>query len=306
MRRIGTIANKEDAERFRDYLLTEDVQSQVDAAGDEWAIWVYDEDKIDSSRDELQHYLDDPRAEKYVQAVVKADRIRHEKVRKAIAAQKKQIDLTKTWNRPLIRQIPVTFTLVILSVVVTLGTQFGENLQAFGGQIPIVSGMKRSGEMVSFPANYKQLPGVADGQLWRLVTPAFLHYGFLHLLMNMYMLVLLGGMTERLRGSRTLLGLFLVAAVGGNLAQLYLRGPAFGGMSGVVSGVFGYMWIKGVLEPESGLTLSPNFVFLMIAFLVLATLGIFGPIAHGAHFGGLAAGMAVAAGGTWWRRLRAA
>ncbi len=306
MRRIGTIANKEDAERFRDYLLTEQIQSQVDAAGDKWAVWVYDEEKIDSSRDRLQRYLDDPHDQKYVQAVVEADRIRHEKVRKAIAAQKKQVNLTKTWNRPLVRQFPVTFALVILSVVVTLGTDMGTNLEAFDGQIPIVSGMKQSGEMVSYPANYKQLPGVADGQVWRLVTPAFLHFGFPHLLMDMYMLVLLGSMTERIRGSRVMFGLFLVTAIVGNLAQLYFKGPAFGGMSGVVSGVFGYMWIKGSMEPESGLALSPNFVFMMIAFLLLATTGIFGPIAHGAHFGGLAAGMGVAAGGTWWRRLRAA
>jgi GlpG protein len=235
---------------------------------------------------------------------VEADRIRHEKVRQAIAARKKQVDLTRRWSRPLIRQIPATLSLVILSVVVTLGTQFGKDLSAFGGQITMVPDMRHTDGGTSFPANYKELPGIRDGQVWRLVTPAFLHFDPLHLLLDMYMFVMLGGLTERVRGSRTLIGLFFITALVGNVAQLYLTGPAFGGMSGVVSGVFGYMWIKGVMEPESGVALPPHFVFIMIAFLLFATTGVIGRIAHGAHFGGLAAGMAVAAGTTWWRRIR--
>lgn len=304
MRRIGTISQKEDAERFRDYLLTQQTQSQIEEAGDEWAVWVHDEDKVESSREELQRYLDNPRDERYQKAIVAADRIRHEKIREAAAARKKQVDLSRHWNRPLIRQIPVTFTLVVISVIVFLGTRFGENLQAFGGQIPIVRGMQRTGDYTTFPSNFRQLPGIADGEIWRLFTPAFLHFGPLHLLMNMYMLTLLGGRIERVRGSRTMLGLFLITAAVGNLAQLYVKGPFFGGMSGVDSGLFGYMWIKGQMEPESGMMLPPNFVFLILAFLLIATTGYLGPIANWAHFGGLGAGIAVAAGGTWWRRLQ--
>jgi len=304
MRRIGTISQKEDAERFRDYLLTQKTQSQVEAAGDEWAIWVHDEDKVEPSKDELQHYLDNPHDGRYQKAIVEADRIRHEKVKEAVAARKKQVNLSERWKRPLVRQIPVTFALVVISVIVFLGTQFGENLEAFGGQITIVPGMQKSGEYTRFPSDFRQLPGITDGEIWRLFTPAFLHFGPFHLLMNMYMLALLGGRIERIRGSRTMFALFLITAAVGNLAQLYFKGPAFGGMSGVNTGLFGYMWIKGQMEPESGLLLPPNFVFLMIAYLLVATFGIFGPIANWAHFGGLAAGMAVAAGGTWWRRLR--
>ncbi|MGE0375627.1 MAG: rhomboid family intramembrane serine protease [Planctomycetaceae bacterium] len=306
MRRIGTIAHKEDAERFRDYLLTLQVQSQVESAGEDWALWVYDEDQVESSREELERYRESPRDERYQQAIVAADRIRHEKARKTNAARKKQVNLTRYWNRPLIRQIPVTLTLVVLSVVVTLGTQFGANLEAFGGQITMVPGMKRSGDLTSYPTNYKELPGITDGQIWRLVTPAFLHFDVLHLLMDLYMFSMLGSVVERVRGSRTLMGLFFVTAIAGNLVQLYFSGPAFGGMSGVVLGVFGYMWIKGQMDPGSGLGLSPNFVFMMMAFLLFMTFGFESGIAHGAHMGGLASGMGVAAGTTWWRRLRSA
>lgn len=306
MRRIGTIAHQEDAERFRDYLLTQEVQSQVEAAGDDWAVWVYDEDQVESSKAELQRFLERPQDERYQEAVVAADRIRHEAARRQVAARRKQVHLTRYWSRPLIRQIPVTFSLIVLSVVVTLGTRFGGNLEAFGGQITIVPGMKRSGEYTIYPTAYRQLPGVVDGQVWRIVTPAFLHFDVLHLLLNLYLFSVLGSVVERVRGSRTLLGLFLITAAAGNLTQLYLTGPAFGGMSGVVLGVFGYMWIKGQMEPGSGLGLSPNFVFMMIAFLLFMTLGVEEGIAHGAHIGGLACGMLTAAGTTWWRRLRSA
>ncbi len=305
MRRIGTLSDKDAAETFGDYLLTQDIQSQVDQAGDEWTIWVHDEDCVEAAKQELETFRSDPQAEKYRKAVVEADRIRHEKVQAAIAVKKSQIDLTRQWNKPLIAQIPVTFTLVVLSVIVTLGTQFGTKYDAFGGQISMVPDMTREGEYTKYPANYRELPGVTKGQVWRLITPAFVHFDPLHLILDMYWLVLFGGMIERVRGRRTIILLFLLTAVVGNVTQLYLKGPAFGGMSGVDAGLFGYLWITGQMDPDSGLALPQHLVFIMLAFLVLAaTTNLMGPIANGAHFGGLFAGMAMAAVSASWKRLR--
>ncbi len=304
MRRIGTISGKDAAETFRDYLLTQEIPSQVDAVGDEWSIWVLDEDQVDASKSALEAYRVDPRAEKYRRAVVEADRIRHAKVQQSIAAKKSQIDLKQRWGRPLISQIPVTFTLVVLSVIITLGTQFGAKYDAFGGQISMVPNMTREGEYTKYPINYRELPGVTEGQIWRLVTPAFVHFDPLHLLLDMYWLVLFGGMIERVRGRRTMIVLFLLTAIVGNLSQLYWKGPAFGGMSGVDAGLFGYLWITGQMDPDAGLALPQHLVFIMLAFLMLATTGLLGPIANGAHLGGLFAGMAMSATSASWKRLK--
>ncbi|MEZ6050948.1 MAG: rhomboid family intramembrane serine protease [Planctomycetaceae bacterium] len=305
MRRIGTLTDKDAAETFGDYLLTQEIPSQVEQSGHDWAIWVHDEDQVEQAKEELESFRSDPQSDKYRKAIVEADRIRHAKVQAAIAARKSQINLTRQWNRPLIAQIPVTFTIVVLSVIITLGTQFGTKYDAFGGQITMVPNMTRKGDGVEYPINYRQLPGVREGQVWRLITPAFVHFDPLHLVLDMYWLVLFGGMIERVRGRRTIIVLFLLTAIVGNLAQLYLKGPAFGGMSGVDAGLFGYLWITGQMDPESGLALPQHLVFIMLAFLVLAaTTSMMGPIANGAHFGGLFAGMAMAAVSATWKRLR--
>jgi GlpG protein len=129
-----------------------------------------------------------------------------------------------------------------------------------------------------------------------------------HLLFNMIWLFDLGGQIERRYGSLRLLFLVVVIAVLSNLAQYYLgkltfdngrlfvpqESPAFGGMSGVVFGLFGYVWMKSRLDPESGLFLHPNNVILMLVWFVVCCTGLVGPIANAAHFVGLLVGTCLA------------
>jgi GlpG protein len=81
-------------------------------------------------------------------------------------------------------------------------------------------------------------------------------------------------------------------AVFPNLAQFYMHGPMFGGMSGVVYGLLGYIWIRGKMDPGSGLYLHPSTVWMMIIWFVLCVAGLFGAIANTVHAVGLGLGMA--------------
>jgi len=74
--------------------------------------------------------------------------------------------------------------------------------------------------------------------------------------------------------------------------MLSLGGPNFGGMSGVVYGLLGYIWIRGKLDPGSGLFLHRETVIMMIVWFFLCFTGWVGDIANGAHAGGLLIGMA--------------
>src|SRR5262249_17228367 len=118
---------------------------------------------------------------------------------------------------------------------------------------------------------WNSLSAIAKGEVWRLVTPIFLHIGLVHLLLNLLGLLYLGGLVEVKRGSRLLLILVLVLAVASNLAEYYLGrtrfeggrfllsgSPQFGGMSGVLYGLAGYAWIQGVRRPGAGLALPPG------------------------------------------------
>ena len=73
---------------------------------------------------------------------------------------------------------------------------------------------------------------------------------------------------------------------------LLTPGPVFGGMSGVVYGLLGYVWIRGKFDPGSGLYLHSYTVTMMIIWFVACLTGVLGPIANTAHAAGLVMGMA--------------
>jgi GlpG protein len=134
-----------------------------------------------------------------------------------------------------------------------------------------------------------------------LVTPIFLHFGIVHLLFNMLALSALGTMIEIRRGSLRLAAMILVLAVASNMGQfLYseriepgVPRHIFGGISGVVCGLFGYVWMKGLYEPEQRMALHPNSVSFGLLWVALCMTGIFGDIANAAHVVGLIMGVAL-------------
>jgi membrane associated rhomboid family serine protease len=136
------------------------------------------------------------------------------------------------------------------------------------------------------------LPEVRRGELWRLITPIFIHFSWMHILFNMLWLKDLGSMIEARQGSGFLTIMVLVTAIASNLAQFLAVGPDFGGMSGVVYALMGYIWIRGKLDPGSGLFLHPSTVMMMIIWFFVCWTGAVGHVANFAHAGGLLAGMA--------------
>ena len=110
----------------------------------------------------------------------------------------------------------------------------------------------------------------------------------------MLSLRMLGGEIEAKRGAIRYVGLVLLFAVVSNLGQYAVtESPLFGGMSGVVYGVFGYLWMKQLHDPASGMSLPHSFVVVMLISFVLCWTGVVGPIANWGHTFGLASGMLV-------------
>lgn len=133
--------------------------------------------------------------------------------------------------------------------------------------------------------------GVADGEVYRLLTGAFLHGGLLHIAFNMYALWLFGPQLEAAFGRSRFLGLYLMAALGGTATSYAfgsLNTPSLGA-SGAVFGLFGaYLVLSRRLRRDaSGLwvLLGINFV---LGFVVAN-------IDWRAHVGGLIAGAAASA-----------
>ncbi len=177
-----------------------------------------------------------------------------------------------------LRYFPVTSALIAICVVVAL-------LSGLGQPGPVVDALKISGP---FQGGFGS---VLSGQVWRLLTPIFLHFGPMHLLFNMFMLWDLGRLVEQLKGSRFVLGFTLAVGIGSNLTEYLLTGnPNFGGMSGVLYGFFGYVWMQGKYNPRFGITLTQHTVLIMLGWFALCWTGLLGPVANWAHTGGLVLG----------------
>lgn len=146
-----------------------------------------------------------------------------------------------------------------------------------------------------FPTS-KPFEQIKHGQVWRLVTPAFLHFGPMHLIFNMMWLWTLGCSLETYLRRVKFLLLVAIIAVVSNVAQALSGGTNFGGMSGVVYGLFGFVVVHGKLHPRGGLYLNPRTVRYMLIWLVVCFTGLVGPIANWAHLFGLFAGGAIGGG----------
>jgi GlpG protein len=135
-----------------------------------------------------------------------------------------------------------------------------------------------------------------SGQYWRLLTPAFLHFGWLHIAFNSLWLWELGSKIERTLGAVNILLLFCTIALVSNTAQFSFGGPGmFGGMSGVVYGLLGFSWAGAKIQPKWGFAPPRSIMIMMVGWLFFCMAGVvevlgFGAIANAAHLGGLIAG----------------
>ncbi len=135
-----------------------------------------------------------------------------------------------------------------------------------------------------------------QGQYWRLVTPAFLHFGWLHIVFNALWLWELGSRVERVMGHLNMVLLFLVIAAVSNSSQYLFGGPGlFGGMSGVVYGLLGFAWVAPLLQPRWPIQPARGIMLFMVGWLLVCMAGLvevlgFGAVANAAHLGGLVCG----------------
>ena len=139
-------------------------------------------------------------------------------------------------------------------------------------------------------------PAVADGQVDRLVTSAFLHFGLTHLMFNMVALYFVGPPLERWLGRTRFGALYALSGLGGSVL-VYLLSPLevpTAGASGAIYGLFGAMFVVG-----RRLSLDVRGVAWVIVLNLVFTFvfpAISGQqISWQAHIGGLVTGALVAA-----------
>jgi GlpG protein len=288
MRSIGRLPEEAQGKRFGDFLYGEGIESQVDPSrqGD-WEVWVLDDENVEKAQTlfhEFVEHPDDPRFTKAGRAIAEK---RRQDQKAQVGKRNRMIDARTIFYTPPVPIGVLTIILIVTSVAVTLLTDLGKkdrfvqplSITAYEEHAPYLRW--RSG-----------LPEIRHGEIWRLFTPMFLHFGFLHIFFNMLWLRDLGSMIEARKSTWRLLALVLVIAGTSNFAQYLVSGPTFGGMSGVVYGLLGYIWMQGKFDPASKLSLEPQTVLFMIAWFFLCLFGLVGNIANTVHAVGLGVGIA--------------
>jgi membrane associated rhomboid family serine protease len=174
----------------------------------------------------------------------------------------------------------VTKAIIALNVIVFLltSTSTGGNFGEGGGRL--------TADLALFG------PAVENGELYRLVTSGFIHYGIIHILFNMVILYRFGEMLEQALGPVRFTGLYVAALLVGSFGALLVKPDAFtGGASGAVFGLIAAAAIglhqRGVDVWQSGV--GGLIVVNLVLTFVLSNISI------GGHLGGLAGGFVVGA-----------
>jgi GlpG protein len=282
MRSIAKFKEEKLALRFWNYLQTIDIESSLeeDDIQKEWHIWVLDEEKLDLSIGEKNEFVKNPDNPKYITNGKKAINEKQDEVK--AKSRYKDYNLKDKWFKQESRLGMVSLALIITSVAVFLISGTGKNYQVIG---PFLISEKNDIYFSEF----------LSGQLWRIVTPIFLHFGFLHIIFNMYWLYYFGGQIEKRKGSAFISIFIFLTAIFSNIAQYLVTGPEFGGMSGVVYALLGYIWIKSKFDPGDGLYIEQSTALVLVAWLLLCFVmpvapGFSGGVANWAHTGGLISG----------------
>lgn len=182
------------------------------------------------------------------------------------------------------RESAVTLVMIAINLVAFAGTWLtgGDNgtLNQWGAMLTRSAFSVETGEL---------LTGVADGAWWRPVTSAFLHFGPLHLLLNLYALYLFGPMAERSLGTLRYVLTYLTLAVGSSVV-VYWFSPETAltaGASGVVFGLFGFVLVLM-------LRLGQDVRGLLVLLAVNGFISLQGGISWQAHLGGFVTGLVLA------------
>jgi len=189
------------------------------------------------------------------------------------------------------KKMPVCLSLVFVCLVFVVVTNFGKDYSKLSWFTFV--DFRIFGDYIAF-SPFRV--GWSSHQYWRVITPIFIHFGFIHFIFNMLWLIEFGGRIEQKHKSYWLLLLVIMSGLVSNILQYLLggEGKLFGGFSGVIYALMGFMWMRE-RKHEGLYGLPSGLYFFMLIWLVVGFSGVlkvigFGQLANTAHATGLVAG----------------
>ncbi|AJJ17543.1 rhomboid family intramembrane serine protease GlpG [Yersinia intermedia] len=266
MIRVIAISNPRLAQAFVDYMATRNVVLEVrpDTQGAE--IWLADDEQLPLVQQELEQFLLEPLNPRY----------------QAASWQSGNLHSNLSYQRFSYLQTlrsqagPLTLSVMVLCIAIYI-------LMQIVGDAAVMS-------WLAWPRDESQYL-----QLWRWVSHGFLHFSLLHILFNLMWWWYLAGQMEKRLGTGKLLVLTVVSALFSGWGQSLFSGVNFGGLSGVVYALMGYVWLTGERAPERGISLPRGLMAFSVLWLIAGYFDVLGlSIANAAHVSGLIIGLLMA------------
>lgn len=223
---ITSFANPRVAQAFVDYMATQGVILTIQQHNQS-DVWLADESQAERVRAELARFLENPADPRYLAASWQAGHTGsglHYRRYPFFAALRE-------------RAGPVTWVMMIACVVVFIA------MQILGDQEVML--------WLAWPFD-----PTLKFEFWRYFTHALMHFSLMHILFNLLWWWYLGGAVEKRLGSGKLIVITLISALLSGYVQQKFSGPWFGGLSGVVYALMGYVWLRGERDPQSGIYLQ--------------------------------------------------
>jgi len=292
MRMLHLFDDARAAETLSDALYADGVETTVrETRDDQYALWVVDETQMDAAKAMLARFQASP-ADPIFEERQRAARAR----RKAEEAKEKKSRHRVEKMRDQLAQADATPTVTYGLMVFTVGLFM---LDLARPEIGRALGAHAFGFDVG-----ARIVDLATHRPWVFFSSLFVHSGVLHIAFNVMWIRDLGTALERAHSSLWLLVATLTFGVMGVLAELAWTGAAAIGLSGVVYGLLGYMYVRGRLDLGFPLQPSRTTMIWMMGWFAICFL--LPGVANGAHAGGLASGAlwGYLASGHLRRRLR--
>jgi len=292
MRLLRELGDEATAQRLVDALSDQGIETELKRGEAKVSVWVIDEAHLRRASELASGWLEGGQSEAFEQSASRGSRARELTARIEERRQRHKDAIARqiqTRLKP--RPSPLTWGLIALCVAVGLLTELG-NERTMVATLTISDPRIPAGvtliSLFGTTLPWLELPWAEP---WRLVTPVLVHFGIIHILFNMLWLRDLGRIIEGTHGVRYLAAFVLTCAIISNVAQYEIgQKPLFAGMSGVVYGLLGLVWLRGRLDPWVGYGLSSSTMQFMLIWFVLGFVGNFG-IANWCHLFGLLVGV---------------
>ena len=254
------------ADLFVAYLKSMDITAAIEREDEAFIIFCQ-RDRVEKARDAFTEFSQQPYNPKYQQAAWDQSELSQQ-----VTSSSPISDLLKRFFE---HAGIVTLSVFVLCWVIFLGSQLGFARDIFSA-VKFYS-------VLNLEALFTQPQ--------RLIGPAFFHFSWLHIVFNTMWWWQLGGAIEKVAGKMLLINLFLISAIASNLGQFLVSGDNFGGLSGVVYAVVGFVWWAGWLMPDKALSLPKSVIGFLLVWLLLGFVDIL-PVnmANTAHLLGLVTG----------------